>query len=545
LSAAAAWHFGLPAYRQFKERRALRLAQAFIRTGAFENARLSARQTLALNPTNVEACRLMAHLVERSRAPQAIAWRKRVAELSPSISNQLDLAACALLFEAPPFPTTSAILDRICPSASNQVSFHLISAERALRLHQLPEAEREFSEAVRLEPTNQLHCFNSAILRLQSPDVPVANEARSRLTALVNDPLLGASALRSLVADAFIRQDWQGAIKLSKRLLAETNAAFADYMEHLSILQAAHHPDFKAHLASLERAAATNLSNATDLGSWLNHRNLAGETLAWAQTLGPTLESMHPIRLLTAEAYMRQENWTGLQKWLRNQKWDDQDFERFALLARAWQADGATTAAQVDWHRSVRLASERPERLAALATLAQEWGWTNELEALLWHAAREHSRERWAAGALERILHREGNTRALLELYTIRLQHNATDLVAMNNLATVCLLLKTNLAQAYKWADELYRQNPTNASAVSTYALSLYVRGRVSEAVGAMSRLDAAELQRPGTAVYYVGLLTAAGDCEKAEVYRAAAERSSLLPEEREWLRIARNQRRE
>src|SRR4029434_1251821 len=114
-------------------------------------------------------------------------------------TNKLMLAAAALRCQSPPFALTAQILEELPATASNTVPFHMVSAERAIKLNRLADAEREIAFAAALEPANPLHQLNLAGLRLQSTNQTLASEARATLDRLRTDPGLGPVALRSLV----------------------------------------------------------------------------------------------------------------------------------------------------------------------------------------------------------------------------------------------------------------------------------------------------------------------------------------------------------
>ena len=48
------WFFGRPAYRQYRERRAIEQARHSLAKGDYRNASLGARQTLQVNPLNLD-----------------------------------------------------------------------------------------------------------------------------------------------------------------------------------------------------------------------------------------------------------------------------------------------------------------------------------------------------------------------------------------------------------------------------------------------------------------------------------------------------------
>ena len=540
---AVGWWYGRPAYRHYKEMRLVPQAQAFLQKREYPKAWLSVRQIFALNPTNVPACRIMADLAELGHSPQTLVWRRKVAELEPTIDNRLVLASCALRFENPPFPLASKTLENLAPDANQNPAFHVVSAERAIKLNQLAEAEAHLLEAGRLEPTNQLHQLNVTVLRLESPDPKTVSEARTRLEAFIPDLQYGIVALRSLAAEALNRKDFPTAERFSSQVLANTNSTFNDRLQHLDILRGVEsgsqpNPAYQSHFATLQRTASTNLAEIYELATWLNRRELSSEALTWLASLAPTVRTQAPVPVLIADCYMLKKDWPTLENWLREQKWGDQEFLRLAILSRALRNQGETNVATINWNRAVHAASEKADLLAALLRVAQGWGWAAEAEELLWQVAKQFPDEHWAVQLLEKNYLEARNTAGLFKVYSAMNRVAPKDLLVKNNLATICLLLKTNTIQAHQFASEVYAQYPTNSAVATTYAFSLYIQGKTTEGLAALTKLPVQELQQPSTAAYYAVLLSAAGDAVQAEKYAAFATRAPLLPEEAALLRI-------
>lgn len=535
LGSATLWHFGVPAYRHFKEQRSLRQAHSFFQSSDFQDAWLALRQVLVLNQTNVDACRTMADLAGIAHSPEEVTWRRRVAEIDPCPERRLELASCALHYEPPPFVLATTTLEALRKSATNTPAFHVICAERAIRLNRIPEAERELQEAMRLEPTNQLHALNLSVLRLQSGDAKAATEARANLKALSADPAYALAALRSLAADSYSRKDWPAALHLSGQVLQNSNSAFADRIQRLSILHDSSSADFSSYLHSLQQVAQTNTGSIAALATWLNGNGQAGRTVSWVKGLPENIRAQRPVAMLLADAYMIRRDWTTLQKWLPTQNWDEDEFVRLAILSRVWRKEGAVDVATANWRKALSAASDHPQKLSTLASLAQGWGWTNETEDATWEFARQFH-DRSALLALEKAYYLRGNTAGLLRVYATVFDQQPTNALVMNNLATVSMLLKTNLSNAYGLAQEAYSRAQTNGSIASTYAFSLLLQGKTNQAVQVMTKLSERDLRDPSTALYYALLLSASGRAEEAKPYRALAASARLLPEERDLL---------
>ena len=501
---------------------------------------MGARRILQINPSSVPGLRLMADLAELSHSPQSLVWRSRMAEIEPTIENRVAVASCALQYENPPFPLATRTLHGLATTAGQNAAYHVACAELAVKLNQLAEAEAHFLQAGKLEPGNPAHRLNVAVLHLKSADPRLAGEARSVLEGFVSHPQYGLVALRSLATEALSRKDFTNAERFSNLAMSNTNSGFGDRVLRLTILQEAGSAEFTSYLAALKTSAGTNAAHIYELGGWMSGHGLPSEALAWLQALAPGVRATQPVRLLMADCYAIAKDWAGLEKWLRDQKWAERDFLRLAMLSRALRGMGDADSAGINWNRAVRVASEKPDLLAALIGVAQKWGWKPEVEGLLWQVSKQFPEERWALQSLERDYFESGSTRKLLEVYSAMNRGNPKDLTAKNNLAAVCMLLRTNLVQAHELVSDAYAKSPTNAAIVSTYAFSLHLRGRSPEGLALLGRLPETELQRPSLAAYYSFLLSVAGEADKARKYLALAQRAPLLPEEKALLGIPR-----
>src|SRR5204863_3115352 len=118
----------------------------------------------------------------------------------------------------------------------------VVSAQLALKQGQLARAEQHFEKAIQLEPTNELHRLNLAVMRLESRDSNVAARAEAELTRLESVEPWRAHALRNLAVHSSIGKKFAQAESYSSLLLQSTNATFNDRLEHLSILRRARSP---------------------------------------------------------------------------------------------------------------------------------------------------------------------------------------------------------------------------------------------------------------------------------------------------------------
>ena len=527
------WFFGRPAYRHYKEQRFLERARQAVAKGDYRNASLSARQTLILNSRNLEAWRIQANLAEMSRSPLLLECRRKIAELDPSIENKLMLASTALRVQNPPYPLAAQTLDELGTSAQDVANYHAVKAELALKLQKTTLAESQYEEATRLEPTNEIHQLNLAVLRSRSTNASVALAARGTLERLRTSTNLGAMALRWLIAQSAEQNDWSTAEHFSSQLLADPHAVLDDRLQHLTILQRTGQAELQTSLDAMQKGAATNALEVYAVSSWMAKHSRAADALNWLSNCPPKVLAEQPVPLALVECYMAKNDWPGLENFLEDKKWGDLEFLRQAFLSRAAVEQKQSLAADVHWRAAVREAGDRLGPLEALLSMATTRGWDKPKEDLLWLIGQRFPRERWALGELVRLYDARGNTRGLNRVYATIVSYDSKDFQAKNNLAATSMLLRLNLPTAHELAKEVYRQHPEEGIATSTYAYSLHLQGRTKEGLAAMEKLKTEALETPPVALYYGVLLAAAGETNKASKYLELANHATLLPEEK------------
>jgi tetratricopeptide (TPR) repeat protein len=530
------WFYGRPAYKRHRETQAVEQAKSCLARGDYRGASLSARQALRLNPNDVEACRIVASLAERARSPYALDWRRRAVDLAPTVENKLMLASSALRVQAPPYPLAMQVLEDLKDSAQNVAAYHTVAAELALRLKQTAEAQAQFEQASRLEPTNELHQLNLAVLRLQSTNTVDSAAARAALERLRASTNVGPVALRWLVAESLERNDLAAAERFSRQLLADPRSVPDDRLQHLTILQQAKNPEFGPYLASLQRNALTNAIEMYGVSAWMISNDRAGDALAWLTNCPPKVRSEQPVPLALVDCYLATKDWESLETSLQGQKWGDLEFLRFAFLSRTAAELNQKLAADARWRTALREAADRLGPLTSMLSMATTWGRQQAKEDLLWQIAQRFPKERWALRELERSYLAAGNTRGLNKVYATMASYAPQNVAAQNNLAATSLLLRMNLAKAHQSAKELFSQQPQEAIVASTYAFSLHLQGRTKEGLAVLAKLKDEALETPSVALYYGLLLSETGDTNKAVKYLGIAQKSNLLPEEKALL---------
>jgi predicted Zn-dependent protease len=536
--ALAAGVFGgaRPLYRSYQEKRAVAQAQVFLAQEEYSKAALSARRALLYNPRNLEACRLIAQMAERAGSPEALEWWRRVADLDSSLTNRFSLAGASLLFEPPPFPAAQKIFDSLAPSEKQSAVYHRLAAARALRLNRLGEAEEHFKEALRFEPAKENDQLNLAMLQLNSPDDETRAAARHRLEGFFDHEQFGPIAFRALISHYLHQNEPGEAAAFSRQLLAHLQGTFEDQIQHLNILLANGDADYNRYLDFLMYEAGTNAVACALIGGHLLSSGKAETALEWLSNLPSAVQRLQPIPRLAAECHVILGDWGGLENFLREKRWKENEPLRFALLARALREQQDEEFARVNWERAAKLGVDRFDTAHALATLAESWGWEKETEELLWKIAERFPGNPRAAESIERFYHSRGNTWGLYRFYSGRIKTDPDHPAVKNNLALVCLLLKLSLEDAHQMAKEAHEQRPDHPEFAATFAYSLHLQGKTRDGLSVFDGLTRMQLERPGVATYYAILLAAAGETAKADHYFARARSAPLLPEEQQLL---------
>jgi len=531
ISSRAGWRL----YKNYSERHAARLAREYLAQGNYRNARLSARKTLQLDPTNVPACRVMAALAGLAHSPAALDWLQCIAQAEPSVENKLQMAAAGLLYQNPPYPMATRILDELRPTATNVASYQVVAANLAARLNRLAEAEAHLETATRLDPTNHLYAVNLAIIRLGQTNEAAA-AARAMLEKLDPRGEFAVLSLRALTADRMNHGEALSALAYSRQLLACTNAAWFDHLQHLGILRELKSDEFAAALQSAQRQAATNAVIIAETASWMQRHGLLSECQRWLTHLPAAMRSQPGVVLALAEGDLQGNDWQALRDFTSHGNWEGNDYLRLAMASIAWDHLGVFQVAQGNWVSAIDEAGSRLGALTRLWVLAEKWKSPPDQQKVLERMVELLPQERWAQHLLEPMYLAEGNTPALNRMYARLFPLFTNDVSLENNLAYTCLLLKTNLAQATRWAEQTVVVNPnraTNAVFAATYAFALQLRGKTDAGLAILGKLSEQEQRQPDIALYYGVLLAAKGQTNEARRFLEIAQtKQQWLPEE-------------
>jgi predicted Zn-dependent protease len=529
---------GYRGYGVWRKSHLSKQTQDFFARGDYPSAVLVARRLLQRDPDSLAACRVMADTAEMAGRRESLTWRERIVSLEPNVpGHKVALAATAMRFGQLDF--ARKVLDSVKTEASGNVKFHQLAGGIAVADKNSALAETEFAAALQLEPNNQQLVLNLASVRLTSPDPGTKEKGRAELAKLAEKSDLRLDSLRALTSDALANNSLVSAEKWASELKTEKSATFADLLLYL---EATYRTDGGQSLRDAETAATKSPAAASAFITWMNRRGLAQTALDWALALPREILNIQPVPLAVAEAYSFLQNWTGLQAWVDGKDWGGEEFLRLAVLSHALHhltpADRSSMESQTAWSAALKATKSQPSNLAAIAQLAEGWGYADDAAEAWWLIANGNENAREALTALQRLYKSKQNSHGLLRVAKRALELNPADLVAANNCASLGLLLSGD-SSARRLALKLHKENPGNAIFSTTYAFALFTEGKTNDALKMMETLKDAQLRHPAIAAYYFMMLVENGSMERAHLFLSAANRAQLLPEEQQLLTTA------
>jgi tetratricopeptide (TPR) repeat protein len=537
--AAVGW-FGRKAYRNATERRLIAQAHRYFEAKDLRSANLCLQRALQVDPMSVEASGATADMLDAVGMPAALGWRVRAAQLRPTeMKYRFAWAKTALKLHD--LRSAANALSGVDESGKATAAYHKLGGALAWNLHYAVEAEKEYSAAWQMEPTNASIILNLATIHLASTNSEAANAARlslERLGASTNSELR-TTALHYLAADANAHKRFDKALAYSGELLQDSSVTFADRIEHLQLLREAKSNDAGPWLASLQTEAASSPASAFLLGKWMAAADNPTAALAWLQRLPLAIQTNQPVPLIITDCQIALKDWSGLLRVINSQDWRELNFYRLALESLALRSTGQNTAATVAWQKALRQSERRLDSLSRLAQVAATWQWTKEHTEVLEKITTAFPKEKWAVDQLVTQLYAQGDTRGIQTLLTRVQASDPSDARLKNNLANVFLLRNSEIEKANRMAKEAYDAEPADPFFASTYAYSLLLQNRQDEAVKVFAHLKPEYLKIPTVAAYYGVIEAQCGNSGIAKDPLTRAAAATLLPEEKELIRLA------
>jgi len=535
--AAAGW-FGRKAYKRATEHRLITEASRYLKTNDFRNAELCLRRALQVNPLSLQATRMVADMLETAGVPSALGWRMRAAQLQPgNMSYRLEWAGTAL--KVGELKSAEDAIGGVAGSAKTSSAYDKLAGAIAWSKHNGEAAEKNYLEALRLEPTNLAIVLNLATIRLGSTNRETADAARASLEQLATNSACRQTALHDLQLDAIARKSLLDALKFSKQLATGPSSRFGDRIDYLQLLKVSTNADFGPWLASLKLEATNSPARVFALGRWMAMAEGPANALVWIESLPNEIRTNQPVPLILTDCKIVLKDWSGLMSVVEKQDWAEANFYRLALESLAQRSLGKDYASQAAWRSSIHASLHRLDRLSRLAQVTAGWEWKVENTEVLREITAEFPKEKWAANSLMAQLYAAGNTRELMDLVSRMYAEDPTDLRVKNNLANLYLLRKSDLERAFRLAREAYAAAPKDPFFTSTYAYSLLLQRKPDEALKVLGDLNPKYLQIPSIAAYYGVVQAESGHKDLAKEPLQRAENAKLLPEEKDLVHLA------
>jgi hypothetical protein len=493
------------------------------------------RRVLKANPNDIAANRAMGDKAEAAGSRAAIELRKRVVALEPNApENQVALANTAIRFKD--IATAKEALGNVPAEARETVAFREAETRLALVMRDSKAAEAALAAAVALEPEKEVNQLNLAILRLASTNPTVRAEARKSVEAFAAKPELRRTAMRALISVALQEKNYSNALEYGRQLRMAEGSSFQDGLYYLHILRQLKRIESSWCLAQLMQEAAGDANKVAELMAWLNRNGLPQQTLDWSQQLPGGITSKLLVTIATAEAAAILGQWETVKPLVTDANWERLEFRRLALLARVAREDGDDTEAQTNWVLAVENADKNKQAQIDLIRMASEWKWDNEAIELLWRLSRESPDPMPVLAVLQKKLLAAGDTRQLRDVSNRILELRPKDLAARNNLAYYHLLLKDDVEEGLRLANEVYQEAPKLTPVIATYAFALHAQGKNDQARKLMQAQTEKTLMEPGQALCYALILASTGAKDDARKYFEVAKSGNLLPEEKQLI---------
>src|SRR4029079_95247 len=215
-------------WNRWRKARLLTEAKDRLDHNNLNEAEVSARRALAIDPKSLVATRILAETTEKQNRPETVFWRAQIARLDPGLESELNLASAALRFGQ--FDLARAAVERVAPEDREKAAYHIVAGWLSRAQGNVAEEERHFAAAVAQEPSNDLYQFNLAVLQILSPDPEIDAAARNQLERLSKVAQFRTEALRALLDNALRQNQSEAANALAQQLQMSPEVTFADYL---------------------------------------------------------------------------------------------------------------------------------------------------------------------------------------------------------------------------------------------------------------------------------------------------------------------------
>jgi len=446
--------------------------------------------------------------VSKWDARYVLAWASAAIQ-----DNKLEDADKAMALLPPDFLTGSSVGRRI-------------AGELARRKGQLSLAQENFEAALKLDGPVAIDEVPLGIVLLNSTHTEIRERGLSLLEKWADQSELGASAIRTLLADALVRNNTPSMLKWGLALKRHPHCNYGDIPNCLTALSRSDNVRFQEILAEMEKAHALQPDQAALLIGWLNQIGKGTEALRWAHTLPSTYRRMPVVAIAMAESLRQIKDWSELLQLMAAVDFDGNlQFMGWAYSMVAAHQLGLTEREGELWSTLKAHGQSNGAHSMFAASALYTWGFADEAVVLYKIASEVPGVEMQALGALVRHYQVKRDAIGQFEAYRKLSRLRVHDASIGNNYAFLAALTGKDLPGAERISKDNFEHHPDNVIYRSTYAFVLAIHGSYAEAHKLIRPVSQDWKKSPAVAFAYGYILAKTGD--KVEARRVIASLNS------------------
>ncbi|MDD5200149.1 MAG: hypothetical protein PHC88_10150 [Terrimicrobiaceae bacterium] len=532
--AIVAFKLARPAYRDWKQRNALALADSYIKRNDLKGASLAFRRAIQANPKNPRVWKQLGVFLQNAKSPEAVTVWELAAGLEPSVfSHRYNAARSALAVGN--WQRARSNLDALPKSEWHSTDYLLISSEAFTAGRQPDKAESDLETLLKTDPGNAEAAFRLDQVRMGSPDPEKSRDAgvRMRERANTEGPYM-TQALRQLGMAEARRGEYLLAASDAQILRHRRDAVVNDQILFLDLEFATSSFTLPISIKEIRKRGLENPQDLMPIVNYLINRGLAADTLAWIERLPPADLEKPSVRQAAIELALANRDWTKAYEMLGAgpDAIPKDKLARIESAHRAFREDKPDALSK--WSEVLSDARGNLYLLAVIERLTSAWGWPEAREKTLWAIGSEVPSNPMVWKELSPLALKQGNTPALAQILGSLMAAEPSNREARSLWLCVQFLLdrgdKNELLRIAK-ADA---DSGGDAKLQFIYAALLAREGRTQEALAICGKIPPDGRKDPRVAIYLAYVYAKAKQPEVAKSLLAGVDpaKSVLLPEE-------------
>jgi tetratricopeptide (TPR) repeat protein len=529
-----------PAYRWFKEWRALQMVEASaqaLRSKDLKTAQEKAESALRLWPNDARVTRQEARVLTLANPAAALPMWNQTWQLSNDLADLREVINAALTAGNTPVAIEQfAVLKKADPESP---ATWLLEGKIHFNQHQWPEAAaalKKVLDAGNAPAEVRLLYANAAF---NTGDAVLTRESIKQLYLLTErSDQLGLSALRLLSTYPLLNDIDAG--QVAEKLKNHPLAGHAEKLQALELESRLPNTSEESILQSARDLFPPNDPDAINIvGLWLMSQKKYSAVLQLIDT--KTAQTHKDLFLRRADAMASLGQWQALEKMLSstNPKPPLPEPERLMFDARALMELGERDLARLTWERAFNSVSTEPHKLFDMGVYAARIGLDDLARTAFQKVVKVAELRGPAYEQLVHLEHRARNTQAIYQLLQDMTKAYPDDSLVRSDTLYTGFLLGENGPEQLAAARKLVVESkmPFLAYRV-TLALGLLTAGQPADALKVFSDLAPSTWPagRASWDAVYVGVLRANGQRDEADHIERSINEDNLLPEEKKLL---------